>query len=278
MSASFAVDASRCVRCGSCAEDCVSGALSFGPEGPRLDSPDDCMGCHHCVAICPQGAVSGWGRRPGDLSPAAGLPSPEAFAALARVRRSVRQFAPGDVPPETLRGLVDTAWHAPTGVNAQGVFFAVVAARAAMDRVRRRVYARLDETLSRPGRGPGPNDDTLRGLAEAWRGRQADGLFRHAPHMVLACAGPQTVCREADPFIALSYLELAAATAGVGALWCGLGMMALSAAEDPALLADLGVPPDHQVAYAMMLGWPKRAYPRGVERGPARAAFVTSVE
>ena len=276
MPAEFMVDKACCVRCGACVEDCVAGALAMTADGPAMAAPDDCLSCQHCLAVCPRGAVSVLGRKPESAPAAAGLPTPEAFARLARARRSVRVFLPEDVPQETLRSLVETAWHAPTGVNAQGMHFSVVATQKAMDGVRRKVYARLEEVLSRPGREPGPHDGDLRDLAADWREKGNDIIFRGAPHMALACLGPQTLCREADAFIALSYLELAAAAAGVGALWCGFGMIALTVADDPALLASLGVPPDYRLSYVMMLGRAKYAYPRGVDRGPARAAYITA--
>lgn len=51
---------------------------------------------------------------------------PDAFAALARERRSIRAFSPAAVPDETLHALLETARRAPSGANLQpGIFIQV---------------------------------------------------------------------------------------------------------------------------------------------------------
>jgi len=46
-----------CNRCGTCIEQCPTGAVEMKPEGPSIARPSDCTYCALCDAICPQGAI-----------------------------------------------------------------------------------------------------------------------------------------------------------------------------------------------------------------------------
>jgi ferredoxin len=47
-----------CDQCGTCAQECPTGAVEMGPTGPLIVRPDDCTYCALCDAICPQGAIT----------------------------------------------------------------------------------------------------------------------------------------------------------------------------------------------------------------------------
>ena len=47
-----------CSRCGTCVEQCPTGAVDMGPEGPVIARPADCTYCVLCEAICPQQAIT----------------------------------------------------------------------------------------------------------------------------------------------------------------------------------------------------------------------------
>ena len=66
------------------------------------------------------------------------------------------------------------------------------------------------------------------------------------------------------PFIALTYLELAATSMGLGCCWAGYFNAA--AASFPPLIEALALPEGHQSYGAMMIGFPQYQY----QRLPAR--------
>ena len=46
-----------CVRCGSCAAECPSGAISEG-DGKYVIDANACVDCGTCEGVCPAGAIS----------------------------------------------------------------------------------------------------------------------------------------------------------------------------------------------------------------------------
>jgi len=52
------INLSLCNQCGVCVEQCPTGAVEMGSEGPFIARPSACNYCATCDAICPQGAIT----------------------------------------------------------------------------------------------------------------------------------------------------------------------------------------------------------------------------
>ena len=105
----FSVDTDRCVSCGLCLSDCLPRALGMDEEGhPYIKDERLCMHCHHCLALCPTGAISVDGHNP-DASRRIlnAWPQPEQLENLIKGRRSVRQYRPENVDPALLQQVDD---------------------------------------------------------------------------------------------------------------------------------------------------------------------------
>ena len=50
------IDQERCIGCGLCADDCL--ALNIELKEEKANIKNECLLCGHCVAICPEHAVS----------------------------------------------------------------------------------------------------------------------------------------------------------------------------------------------------------------------------
>ena len=155
----FTVDQHQCIRCGECVNDCPVNILVIGDSTPFVADgrSDDCIGCQHCLAICPEGAVSVLGLRPADslrLDRGA-YPTFDQLDRLFRGRRSVRRYIDEDVDPDTLRRLLAAAAYAPSGRNDRRLSFSVVDNRESMSRIREQCFDGLSNLVSANELPPG---------------------------------------------------------------------------------------------------------------------------
>ncbi len=264
----FQVDEEKCIRCGECVNDCPVNILVLGDSIPFVADgrSGDCIGCQHCLAVCPEGAVSVLGLQPADsyLLAETGLPSIGQIDRLIKGRRSVRRYVDEEVDPATIKELLRTAFHAPSGRNDRRLSFSVIDNRETMNHIRELFFDGLSDLVT--------NNELPAGyeffvdIVNGWKMYQADVLFRWAPHLVVACVHKDSPSAEADGIISLSYFEMAAQCAGVGTLWNGLVKMAMTLL--PEMLAVLKVPDDNVVAFTMTFGKPDVRYTRSSQYQP----------
>ena len=271
----FYVNPVSCIQCGACAGDCPTHIITMTATGPVIaaDKQPLCYRCQHCLAVCPTGALSILGLQPDNsVALALHLPSPEQMAALIKGRRSVRQYAEEDLDPELITRLLETAWHAPTGVNARQVRFTVIDTRAKLQRFREMILqglAELGENKTLPA-----HMERFLSFVQAWREEQNDIIFRDAPHLVLASAPRDAPTPVQDCLIALSYFELYAQSCQIGTVWAGLAYAAVEALL-PRLQMMLELPENHRIGCAMLFGKPAVQYARAVQYENAPIHCVT---
>ncbi len=268
MTQPLAIDRERCIGCGLCVSDCLPRVLQMRDGAPALINADACMRCLHCLAICPSGALSIHGRTPEESAPLEDLPSFSSLSRLVKGRRSVRQYRPENVPAPVLKEILDAAAHAPTGVNARRLWVGILDDAASMNAFRAEVYETISDLAARNAVPPSPRSTFFVRSAQLWKEKGEDALFRGAPHCLLVGNHKDAPCRDQDPFIYLSYLELLAQSRGVGSCWCGLAYWCLKLVL-PDFLPRLGMPESHSFSYVMLLGMPAVRYARTVEHGPA---------
>ena len=85
-------------------------------------------------------------------------------------------------------------------------------------------------------------------------------MFRNAPCMIVAATPKNAPCREADPWIALSYFDLLAQANGLGTCWGGFAVHAFKGLR--ALRRALNIPRGYEVGAILLFGLPGVAYPR----------------
>lgn len=272
----FKVNEERCVRCGLCVTDCPTRCIVMEESAfPAIPDESRCLKCQHCLAICPTAAVSILGADPDESMPVNdAFPSPESLEVLIKGRRSIRKYKPQAVDGNTIRELVKTAWHSPTGANTQGVMFTVTMTAEITDVYREEIYQRLTEMFARLD----PADDNfslqyLRRFSEIHDKHGVDAILHGAPHMVIVSA-PRTVPLPVeDSIIAMTSFELLAVANGFGTVWNGMLLVCIKKFF-PDLGQKLGIPADHEIAFAMAFGHPDVSYERTVQRGPAAMNLV----
>lgn len=265
----FAADPDRCIACGLCADDCPANIIIIdaGLASVPAAEEDECLRCQHCLAVCPTAAVSVAGRRPED-SLSVGGPDFGELDRLMRSRRSVRRFDARPVDRELFDRVLRAAAYAPTGVNARDRRFTAILDPGVMSDLRDRCCQALAAGADRLPENLG----WLAGAASKWLEKGRDVIFRSAPHILVVTAGPGATTGVADCLISLSYFELAAQTADIGTVWCGMVEMMLQ--HLPETRRFFGIPDDHQIGYAILFGRPGIRYPRTVQYEPEAVTIL----
>ncbi len=259
----FSVNTELCKKDGICAEVCPIGIIEIINESsfPSLIQGADqlCIGCGHCAAVCPHGAASmdSMNAETCRIVRKDMLPGSEQIQHFLECRRSIRKYRNKPVEKKILEGLIRIACFAPSGHNSRPVRWLVVEKKTRVEHLAELVvdWMRLMITdkpdVAEPMR--------LDRVVSAWD-KGNDRVLRDAPHLIVAYADKNFFHSPTSCIISLTYLELAAASMGLGACWAGYFNRAAS--SYPPLMEELGLPPDHQCYGAMMIGYKKYEYKR----------------
>ncbi len=258
----FLADPERCRRDGACIAECPVRIIEL-PEGAsapviRPELEEFCRNCGHCVAVCPSQAARL------ETMPAEHLPPVRAdwppgipeLTQILRARRSIRTYTSRPVPRTTLSALVELASFAPTASNRQPVRWLVVENPAEVQRLGGLVADWMRAGLSKQTPAARRNIERFVTFWDAG----TDLICRGAPHVIWACASTENPAWATDCIIALSYLELAAPSFGLGACWGGWLMTA--ARQFPALQEALHLPKGVAPHGAMLVGHPRFRFQR----------------
>ncbi|MBN1191951.1 MAG: nitroreductase family protein [Dehalococcoidales bacterium] len=267
------VDRETCTQCGLCAAACPGEVLQFRTgEYPVLPEALEsyCVRCGHCVSVCPTGSLTHH-----DM-PAEGFSlirdelkiNPEQCEQLLRSRRSIRAYKSRTVPREIIKSLIETARYAPTGHNNQEIEWMVI---DNPDRIAGIEMIGTDwihwMIKNRPGMAGGFNLNIMLQKQE----RDHNLFLRNAPALLVTHAARNNPIALIDSSIALSYLDLAAFSRGLGCCWAGfVYFMATGFAP---LIEALDLPDGHSAYGCMMLGYPRFSYQRMPFRKPPVISF-----
>ena len=259
------IDSEKCNHDGLCVQACPVGLIR--QEGGGLPAEiegatEACIRCGHCVAVCPTAALGNTLMPVEDFAPVPApgdRPSAEQLEALLLSRRSVRGFRKAPVPREQLERLLDVARCAPTATNAQRVSWSMICDPQRLERVKDMCVQWL-----------GTDPRRARYVAMAGEGR--DVVLRGGTVLAVAHGPEDWSWNDVDGTIALTYMELHAATLGLGVCWGGL---VTSASKTVPALADiLGIPQGHKAAGALMLGLPRQRHLLVPPRNPVDVTWL----
>ena len=259
----FTVDETKCKRDGICSDVCPRGLIEMKdadslPE-PTVIAEEMCSRCGHCVAACPNGALNHTAMTPEQCSPVRRewLLDQERVEHFLRSRRSIRNYKNKKVDHDLLTKLINIARFGPTGGNAQPVEWLVIYKTQEVQRLTEMIYEWLSQCMDDPEQ---VNLVTKFGHTVAAWERGEDRISRGAPHLIVTHAPEDSPGALSACTIALTYLELAASSMGLGACWSGF-LHEASKAWTP-LQKALDLPKEHICFGAMMIGYPKYTYQR----------------
>ena len=220
-----------------------------------------CIACQHCMAVCPQAALS-----IDNLTPAASFKTSygnsAALLGLIQSRRSMRHFKDEEIPKDLLAKIEAMLPFTPTASNTNSLHFALVMSQEKMAAIRQATYAQAPLFSMISSKGLQRYDAMI--------AKGEDFIYRGAPVMLAVAALNE---RMEPPFhglvdasIALTLVDLYAQSLGLGVVWCGLALHA--ALTIPKVLDLLEIPKAYTLCYTMLLGMPAVKYPRTVQPEP----------
>ncbi len=250
------VDNDLCTRCGICSVVCPMAIVTPADEH-TLPIVNDaiagmCIQCGHCEVSCPSEALL-LNIRPEEkvLLPAgAGTISPETMAYYLKKRRSVREFSTDPVSKDHILELLDIARYAASGGNGQPVQWIVVHDPEKVKKIAGLTIEWMKTLLNTDH----PMRDYLPVMIAAWENGR-DVICRNAPHLLFAHIPEENPVASVDAIIALTHVDIAAPSFGIGTCWAGFVAMAAISFEP--LRKELQIPAGRKNAYAMMFGHPQ---------------------
>ncbi len=251
------IDAEKCIGCGKCVKDCVSEKLKI-VDGKAKFMYERCIQCGHCYAICPTGAVamSNYGDYEGEKPFAiAGFDSDKLLMAM-KSRRTIRQFRDKEIPKEDIEKIIEAGRYCPTGTNAQDFHFTVI--QKAIPKIEReclKIFRFAQKTAT-------PFSKYIKNTT-----LDDNFFFKGAPAViVVSSTGHTSAC------LASSYMELMAASLGIGVLYSGFFVGA--AKLNPKVMSMLKLPKGHKPVTCLVLGYPDVEYQRIPPRNEAKIKYI----
>jgi nitroreductase len=186
------------------------------------------------------------------------------FFALLRKRRSVRDYEAREVPLELVKDILRDACLAPSSGDGQPWRFIIIVRRDLILRVSDECKKNLVAGLEKdPGSPAKKYEDILRD--------PEFNVFYNAPCLVFIAGKRDVRSLWVDCSLAAAYVMFSAAARGLGSCWIGLGKHL----RDPSLIAEVGLPDDHEIVAPIILGYPT-VVPGVPARGEPRVLKVVS--
>lgn len=259
-----------CTKCNICSAICVAGIIEKSTDSlfPTVlkDNENNCLRCGHCESFCQHDALM-LNYLPEEKIQASSQESiiePERLSLYIKKRRSVRHFSSNLVDKHLITQIIDVARYAASGGNQQPVKWIVISGYSEVKNIAKLTvdWFRTIQNTSHP---LGPYVSLI---ISKWDSG-IDLICHNAPHLLFAHIPKmeQQIDDPTEAIIAMTHIDIAAPSFGIGTCWAGFVQMAIDAYKP--LQEALEVPEGRIIKSAMMFGHSQfevRSVPR---RNPA---------
>lgn len=271
----FQVDKSKCIKCGKCLNTCSGLVLEVGEDGyPKMKEFDrygwrGCWKCQHCLAVCPEGAISIFDKKPEDsLEPPIENMGDE-MSKLISYRRSCRRYLDKNVEPEIIDKILKALEQAPTGGNSCNVEYTVIDDKDKVKEIWNIAYKKMDNLAKKHIYTHSFSDFYYRKMKQSEKSlRKDDLLFCGAPHLFIAhekCVGKWAEDSKVNCNVATTYFELIANAYGLGTIIMSYPAEVLEELC-PEAKRLLNIPDDHYMKLIVGFGYPEIKYARCTQK------------
>jgi nitroreductase len=252
--------------------DCPSRAITIETG----EIADNCIHCGHCVAICPETAVS---PDLGNIFPLQQHSiTAENFKKLTAGIRTCRSYMQKEIPDEVLLELVENMKHYPSASNSRPIQITIVRTKEKvklLNDLTAETLLKIFGFVSSPLVGGiiqlfAPSID-IKGLRQYKTKflelrKTNDSLICHHAPAVLLFHGPasRVGMGEADANIWATYTSILANTMGLGS--CFNGFIKKAMGKKSKVNQQFGLPSNHQVYASLLIGYPKVKYKNEASR------------
>ena len=302
------IDAAKCDGCGKCVEVCNDSSLELVnkhipnaiPEAKptqiakvKAASFFGCIACGHCMATCPQMAITINGRTlsPDDLFKLPTIRNKanyEQLLTLLQRRRSIREFTDKNVEPEIIEKILEAASTSPMGCPPSDVNVLVFDTKeknhnfakdyCAYLKGKRWFVSRWFLALLRPLWGK-DNDEMFRNFIKPLSDTYIDEMEKginlinyDAPLAMYFYGSPFT--DPADPIVAATTAMYAAESLGLGTCMIGAIHWAFQYGDDAKKLREkYGVRYKSKEGIVVIFGYPSVRYRKGIKRTFASVTY-----
>lgn len=256
----FKIDTEECVSCGACVETCPVKIIELDAgKHPKVveGKEDHCINCGQCACVCPKGALSLESmpiEKLKELSAGWRL-APEKVEAFLKGRRSIRSYKEDPVEKPVIEKMIDIARYAPSGINRQSVYWAIVHDPKKVQELAALTVEWMKAQVA--AKSPLAESLNFEGLAKSYEAGN-DPICRKAPHAAIVYGLKEDMLAPAACTIAMAHFEIAALPFGLGACWAGYLQMALNSST--AARKAAGLSSKTTCHGAMLFGYPKYEY------------------
>lgn len=271
----FVVNKSKCIKCGKCINVCSGQVLEMGEDGyPQMKDFErfgwkGCWRCEHCLAVCPKGAISIFGKKPEDSLPPPIENMGEEMEKLIVNRRSCRRYLDKNVDSKIIDKIIKALESAPTGGNSSNVEYTIIDNKDRVKEIWNVAYPKMEELAKKHIYTHSFSDFYYKIMKQSEQTiRKDDLLFNGAPHLFIAhekCAGKWAEDSKVNCNIATAYFELITNAYGLGTIIMSYSAEVLNELV-PEAREMLGIPKDHYAGLIVGFGYPEIKYARGVQK------------